>query len=54
MIGTSVFGEYSVVEWRQRQGYATSALRSLLEEARKMKLPYIEVTTAPDNLLSQK
>lgn len=45
---------YSVVAWKQRQGYATSALLSLLEEAREMELPYVEITTDPDNLPSQK
>jgi predicted acetyltransferase len=45
---------YSVVAWKQRQGYATSALLSLLKEARAMDLPYVEITTDPDNLPSQK
>lgn len=45
---------YSVVPWRQRRGYATAALLSMLEEARVMKMPYVEVTTDPDNLPSQK
>ena len=45
---------YSVVAWKQRQGYATSALLSLLKEARAMELPYVEITTDPDNLPSQK
>ena len=45
---------YSVVPWKQRQGYATSAVLSLLGEARELELPYIEITTDPDNLPSQK
>lgn len=45
---------YSVVEWKRRQGYARSALLSLLDEARKLDLPYVEITTDPDNLPSQK
>lgn len=45
---------YSVVPWKQRQGYATAALSSMLEEARKLGLPYVEITTDPDNLPSQK
>ncbi|MFM2187387.1 MAG: hypothetical protein RIR43_1959 [Pseudomonadota bacterium] len=45
---------YSVVPWKRRQGYATSALLSMLEEARKLALPYVEITTDPDNLPSQK
>ncbi len=45
---------YSVVPWKQRQGYATSALLSVLEEARALGLPYVEITADPDNLPSQK
>lgn len=45
---------YSVVEWKQRRGYATAALLLILEDARAMKLPYVEITTDPDNLPSQK
>ena len=45
---------YSVVPWKQRQGHATAALRAMLDEARAMKLPYVEVTTDPDNVASQK
>ena len=45
---------YSVVPWRQRRGYATAALLSMLEEARLMGMPYVEITTDPDNLPSQK
>lgn len=45
---------YSVVPWKQRRGYATSAVLSTLEEARKLELPYVEITTDPENLASQK
>jgi predicted acetyltransferase len=45
---------YAVVPWKQRQGYATAALLHMLDEARQLKLPYIEVTADPDNLPSQK
>ncbi len=45
---------YSVVPWRQRRGYATAALTSMLDEARLLQLPYVEITTDPDNLPSQK
>ena len=45
---------YSVVPWKQQRGYATAALLSTLEEARRMKMPYVEITTDPDNLPSQK
>ena len=45
---------YSVVPWKQRRGYATRALALLLPEARKEGLDYVELTTDPDNLPSQK
>ena len=45
---------YSVVPWKQRRGYATRALALLLPEARKEGLDYLELTTDPDNLPSQK
>jgi predicted acetyltransferase len=45
---------YSVVPWKQRRGYATHALALLLPEARKEGLTYVELTTDPDNLPSQK
>jgi len=44
---------YSVVPWKKRQGYATSALRQLLPEVHAEGLQYVEVTTDPDNLASQ-
>lgn len=45
---------YSVVPWRQRRGYATAALIAMLEEARLLKMAYVELTADPDNLPSQK
>jgi len=45
---------YSVVPWKQRRGYATRALALLLAEARRESLDYVELTTDPDNLPSQK
>jgi len=45
---------YSVVPWKQRQGCATGALRAVLPHARALGLPYVELTTDPDNLASQK
>jgi predicted acetyltransferase len=45
---------YAVVPWKQRRGYATAALRLMLVEARTVGLPYVEITTDPDNLPSQK
>ena len=45
---------YAVVPWKQGRGYATAALRQLLEEVRALQLPYVEITADPDNLPSQK
>ncbi len=44
---------YAVVPWCQRRGYATAALRLMLEEARAVGLPYVELTTDPANIASQ-
>lgn len=44
---------YSVVPWKQKRGYATMALRLMLVEAQK-RLPYVEITTDPENVASQK
>ncbi len=45
---------YSVVPWKQRLGYASAALRALLPEARAVGLPFVEITTDPDNFASQR
>jgi len=45
---------YAVVPWKQRRGYATAALRLMLCEARAVGLPYVEITTDPENLPSQR
>jgi predicted acetyltransferase len=45
---------YAVVPWKQGKGYATRALALLLPEIRVEGLPYIELTTDPDNLPSQR
>ena len=45
---------YSVVPWKQRQGYATQALRHLLPEAWAIGLAFVEITTNPDNIASQR
>ena len=44
---------YAVVPWKQGRGYATAALGAMLHEARAIGLPYVEVTTDPDNVASQ-
>ena len=45
---------YAVVPWKQRRGYAKSALRLILPEAKAVGLPYVEITTDPDNIASQR
>lgn len=48
---------YSVVPWKQRRGYATRALALLLRDAPaegSEGLTYVEITTEPDNLASQR
>jgi predicted acetyltransferase len=45
---------YSIVPWKQRRGYATAGLGLLLDRARDRDLDYVELTTEPRNLPSQK
>ena len=45
---------YAVVPWKTRRGYATEALRLLLEEAQEVGLESVELTADADNLPSQK
>ena len=45
---------YAVVPWKQGRGYATRALREMLGEARAEGLRYVEITTDPDNVPSQR
>ena len=45
---------YAVVPWKQGRGYATRALREILGEARAEGLRYVELTTDPDNIPSQR
>jgi predicted acetyltransferase len=45
---------YGVVPWKRNRGYATSALRLMLPEARAQGLAYVEITTDPDNIASQR
>lgn len=45
---------YAVVPWKQRLGYATRALREFLPDARAEGLAFVEVTTDPSNLASQR
>jgi predicted acetyltransferase len=45
---------YSVVPWKQGRGYAKQALGAMLQEARAVGLPYVEITTDSDNLASRR
>lgn len=44
---------YAVVPWKQGRGYAKQALKAILPEAKALGLNYIEMTTDPDNIISQ-
>lgn len=45
---------YAVVPWKQGSGYAKQALRAIGAEAKALGLQYIEMTTDPDNIASQR
>jgi predicted acetyltransferase len=45
---------YAVVPWKRRRGYAMQALREILLDAKAEGLRYVEITTRPDNLASQR
>ena len=45
---------YSVVAWRRGEGIATRMLAAVLPEVRALGLPFVILTTHPDNLPSQK
>jgi predicted acetyltransferase len=45
---------YTVVPWKRRRGYATQALREMLQEVKAEGLRYVELTTQPDNVSSQR
>jgi predicted acetyltransferase len=51
-----VFGHmgYAVVPWKRGCGNASQALRLLLPDARAEGLTWVELTTDPDNIASQK
>ncbi len=44
---------YAVTPWKRGRGYATEALGRLLPSAQALGLPWVELTTDPDNLPSQ-
>jgi len=45
---------YAVPEWQRGRGHATRALGRLLQEARGFGLPFVDLTTDPDNTASQR
>jgi len=45
---------YGVVPWKQGRGYATRALGLILPEARALGLPWVELSTDPANIASQR
>ena len=45
---------YAVASWKQGRGYATRALALILPEARAVGLPYVDLTTDPANVASQR
>jgi predicted acetyltransferase len=45
---------FAVVPWKRGRGHAKHALGETLNEARARGLEYVELTTTPDNLPSQK
>jgi predicted acetyltransferase len=45
---------YAVVPWKRGHGYATEALRQVLPLVREADLPFVEITTNPDNVASQR
>ena len=45
---------FSIVPWKRRRGYATAALRSLLDEIPRDDFEYVELTTDTSNIASQR
>jgi predicted acetyltransferase len=45
---------FSVVPWKRRKGYATTALKLMLPQARAVGLSFVELTTDPENVGSQR
>jgi predicted acetyltransferase len=45
---------YSVVPWKQRHGYATRALREMLDDAAWRGLKTVSITTSADNTASRR
>lgn len=45
---------YEVFSWKRNMGYASEALKQILPEAIKLGMPFVEITTNAENLVSQK
>jgi predicted acetyltransferase len=45
---------YAVVPWKQGLGYAKAALAQLLPEAKSVGPPFVEITTDPENVASER
>jgi predicted acetyltransferase len=45
---------FSVVPWKRGRGYARQALLQILVDARQRGLPYVDLTTDPHNIASQR
>ena len=45
---------FSIVPWKRGRGYAKQALALLLPDAKERGLAYIDLTTDPDNIASQR
>jgi len=45
---------YSVFSWKRNKGYASEALKQILPEAIKLGMPFVELTTNAENLISQR
>lgn len=45
---------YAVPSWQRGRGHATRGLGLMLDVARSFGLPFVELTTDPDNLASQR
>lgn len=45
---------YAVVPWKRGRGYASTALRQILDAAQEIGLKRLEITTDPDNFASQR
>ena len=56
MLPAHVLGHigYAVVPWKRRRGYARRAVALLLDDVAERGLRWIEVTTDPDNVASQR